>query len=135
MINLSMFARKSRSADMTPMIDMVFLLLIFFLLTSVFAVPSINSDLPASSTEQKTDKLERVVTLKADGRVLIGKSEIPMSGLESGLKNMITESGDKVITLAADKEVNFESIVAVMDSALKAGAVSVEFLTESRDER
>ncbi|HAL86719.1 MAG TPA: hypothetical protein DCM31_07585 [Deferribacteraceae bacterium] len=48
---------------------------------------------------------------------------------------MITESGDKVITLAADKEVNFESIVAVMDSALKAGAVSVEFLTESRDER
>lgn len=135
MINLSMFARKSRSADMTPMIDMVFLLLIFFLLTSVFAVPSINSDLPSSSTEQKTDKLERVVTLKADGRVLIGKSEIPMSGLEAGLKNMITESGDKVITLAADKEVNFESIVAVMDSALKAGAVSVEFLTESRDER
>ncbi|QAR33429.1 biopolymer transporter ExbD [Geovibrio thiophilus] len=134
MINLSMFTRKSRSVDMTPMIDMVFLLLIFFLLTSVFAVPSINSDLPASSTEQKTDKLDSVVTLKADGRILVGEAEILPQELENRLKSIVAESGGKVITLAADREVNFESIVTVMDSAVRVGAVSVEFLTESKDE-
>lgn len=135
MINLSMFARKSRSVDMTPMIDMVFLLLIFFLLTSVFAVPSINSDLPASSTEQKTDKLDSLVTLKADGRVLINETEVAPDELEAALTGIISESTDKVITLAADREVNFESIVKIMDSAVRAGALSVEFLTESKSEQ
>ncbi|MCD8568575.1 MAG: biopolymer transporter ExbD [Geovibrio sp.] len=135
MINLSMFARKSRSVDMTPMIDMVFLLLIFFLLTSVFAVPSINSDLPASSTEQKTDKLESLSLVKADGRVLVNETEVAPDELEAALRSIVSENTDKVITLAADRDVNFESIVKIMDSAVRAGAVSVEFLTESKSEQ
>ncbi|MCD8493377.1 MAG: biopolymer transporter ExbD, partial [Geovibrio sp.] len=91
--------------------------------------------LPASSTEQETDKLESLVTLKADGRVLVNETEVAPDELEAALRSIVSENTDKVITLAADRDVNFESIVKIMDSAVRAGAVSVEFLTESKSEQ
>jgi biopolymer transport protein ExbD len=130
MIDFDLFTGRDKSPDMTPMIDMVFLLLVFFLLTSVFKIPAVETELPSSSQAAVVKPEEFVISVKSDGKIFLNESEVSEDGLVVMLERIVLADSEKNIFIASDRDVSFERIIEVMDIAKKAGAESVSFLTE-----
>lgn len=132
MIDLEMFEKSTPTPDLTPMIDMIFLLLIFFMLTSVFQIPGMKTHLPESETALPVEQNEIVLTITADNKIYIEKEQIELKDLEAYLSDQFAQVKENTVVIASDKLVTFERIVSVMDSANKAGAESITFLTEAK---
>lgn len=130
MIDFDIFHKKNSSPDMTPMIDMVFLLLIFFLLTSVFSIPAVKTELPESSTAQQVKQDELTIAVKSDGSVYLNDYPVDDVHLRMMLGRKLAAADEKIVNVSADKSVDFGRIVKVMDIAKESGAESVAFLTD-----
>jgi len=130
MIEFDLITGKDRSPDMTPMIDMVFLLLIFFLLTSVFRIPAVQTELPGSTTAVTVKPEEFIISVKNDGNIYFNERQVTESILQELVSHSLAVRSEKDISIASDKNVSFDRIIAVMDIARDAGADSVSFLTE-----
>lgn len=117
---------------MTPMIDMVFLLLIFFLLTSVFSIPAVKTELPQSSTARQVKQDELTIAVKSDGSVYLNDYPVDDVHLRMMLGRKLASADEKVVNVSADKSVDFGRIVKVMDIARESGAESVAFLTDAQ---
>lgn len=133
MIDFDIFHKKDTSPDMTPMIDMVFLLLIFFMLTSVFSLPAIQTELPESNTSKSIKSEDTVVTVKEDGTLFLNGKKTDRFHLKLFLKEKIEQEGGKNVIISSDRTSDFVLIVNVMDISREAGAESVSFLTKEAD--
>ena len=104
------------------MVDMLFLILLFFLVTSTFMEqPNIKLELP-STKYAATSKLEaRVLMISKDGQFLFQSKPVERKNLLTVLKNTFTKQDDKTLVLRADKSVPYGEIVYVMDTAKGAG--------------
>lgn len=115
------------------MIDMVFLLLIFFMLTSVFSLPAVQANLPDSTTSESIKADDAVVTVKEDGTLFLDGRKTDKFHLKLFLKEQIDGGGSKTVIISSDRTADFALIMNVMDISREAGAESVSFLTkESR---
>lgn len=133
MIELSGHTSSRRGMDLAPLIDVVFLLLIFFLLTAVFVKPSIPLDLPKSETAKVIDKPEVSVTIKKDGSIMLNDDDILLPELYAALSKIYRDLlRDRDISLMADKEVSFGRVIEVMDIAKRAGVENISVLTERK---
>lgn len=129
-IEFDVFNKGDRSPDLTPMIDMVFLLLIFFLLTSVFRSTAVETDLPESTTAMQSDPQSIVISVKQNGEVYYNDEQVSMQTLKYLLRYGLEETREKEVSIASDKGVDFARIISLMDIARDSGAESVSFLTE-----
>lgn len=123
---------KSGGPDMTPMIDMVFLLLIFFLLTSIVLRPALEVDLPESETADSEEPLGLTITVREDGAVLFEGRETGLNSLLPELAAAAAQDGPGPVVIQADRGVDFELIVRIMDIARQAGAESLSFVVRDR---
>ncbi len=123
--------RKS-GPDMTPLIDMVFLLLIFFLLTSYLTRPSIPVALPEAEKAERSEEQEVSITIMKDGRLLLNGKIISEDKLLISLNRIYSFRKAKEIIIQSDKETHFGRIIEVMDISKKAGARSISFLVEQK---
>ncbi len=124
--------RSSMVLNLTPLIDIVFLLLIFFMLTSRFIEEQqIPVDLPDAriSGETRDDAFVQV-TLTPDGRILVAGEEVPLEALEQRLRQALKTDGRRFVRLRGDEGARFGLGVQVIDAARNAGAASVDILTE-----
>lgn len=120
----------SAGPDLTPMIDMVFILLIFFLLTSVFVLPAIDVQLPQAETGGETEELELVISIQSSGSVFVNKNEVPIDALSSYLQAEAEERQVEEVFLRADNALPFGVIVNVLDIARGAGFATISFMVE-----
>ena len=123
--------RTSVQVPMTSLIDIVFLLLIYFLLTTNFMVEEgIKIKLPQAKAS--TPQVEEVITIYVDrqGRAFLGTREVSMAALFDGLKEMIGRREDKLVVVRADRAVILNKAVKVMDVAKAAGAGRLCLATE-----
>ena len=123
---------KGTGPDLTPLIDMVFLLLIFFLLTSFLARPSIPVSLPEAETAVLSETPEITITIKYDGIVLLNGKEMSDDKLLRSLKRSIITGQSKEVVILSDKEVAFGRVIEIMDLSKKSGAESISFLVEKK---
>jgi len=130
MIEFDLISSRSKSPDMTPMIDMVFLLLIFFLLTSVFRIPAVETDLPGSVTATTVKPEEFIISVKENGDIYFNKNKVGKERLQELVSACLAGRDVRDVTIASDRGVSFDRIIEVMDVAKMAGADSVSFLTE-----
>ncbi|MCU0417280.1 MAG: biopolymer transporter ExbD [Cytophagaceae bacterium] len=119
--------------NMSSMTDLVFLLLIFFLLTSTFVTPSaLPVSLPSTDKEVNTKPTEIAITISKDLRYLVGNKESSLSTMENDIKASI--SGDiknTFVTLHVDKDVPTEYFVKVASICNSLGLkVSLATVTE-----
>jgi biopolymer transport protein ExbD len=115
------------SLGITPLIDIVFLLLIFFMLTSHFQVASgVSIKLP-KVTQKSLQKDGEKITLIIDkeGRTYLKGEKVALENLIPKLKTMVEEEGLVHLLLQADKDVTHGRVVQVMDLAKKAGVLSI----------
>ena len=129
------FRRKQRESplvDLTPMIDVVFLLLIFFMISTTFVETSgLSIKLPeASTTIAEQDQKEVKVYLSKEGVITVDKQEMTVAALKAHLKTFGKQGRDMTFLLLADKEALHGRVVELMDSAKNAGFGKLAIATE-----
>ena len=131
-----LFPKKERhfyqlQAPLTSLIDIVFLLLIYFLLTTNFMVDEgIKIKLPnASATSPQTQK-EITIVVDEKGRAFLENHEIPLNELFATLKERLKGREDGLVVIKADRAVVLNKAVRIMDVAKAAGAGRLVLATE-----
>jgi biopolymer transport protein ExbD len=123
-------ARIRTQLDVTPLIDVVFLLLIFFLLTSNFITPeAIELSLPTSGTAAPSRTLPVVVSLDRNDELRVGEREVTLQELEAVLSQSLSNRQRKAVTLKADSTAELQRLLLVMDRIRAAGAVELSLAT------
>ncbi|THB74990.1 MAG: biopolymer transporter ExbD [Desulfobacteraceae bacterium] len=118
-------------APLTSLIDIVFLLLIYFLLTTNFLVEEgIKIKLPNARAAAPQTRQEITVSLNRHGAVFLQNQKIPVDQLYSALKTMIAGQQDRLVVVKADKTIVLNKAVKVMDIAKAAGAGRLCLATE-----
>ena len=126
--------RKPRYQIQTPLtslIDIIFMLLIYFLLTTNFIVDEgIKIKLPQAKASQPQINKEITVYIDKNGQAFIGKNKVSEDLLFKKLKEMIGNDKNKLVIIKADRTVVLNKAVKVMDLAKAAGAGRLCLATE-----
>ncbi len=133
------FMRPRKSAiglDMAPLIDVIFLLLIFFMLSSSFLKPSMELKLPqAMATIDKTIPEAIVVSAAKDGELSLNGNQVNLDNLQSSLKNLMQKTPDEpAVHVKGDKDMPYSVFVSVMNQLRLAGASRIHIVHEAADE-
>ncbi|MBW1810045.1 MAG: biopolymer transporter ExbD [Deltaproteobacteria bacterium] len=120
--------------ELTPLIDMVFQLLIFFLLTTTFAInvkeSGLEVDLPrAKSTEISSMSKHITIAILKDGRTVIGGETLSDQALHDKLVKIYKDNPDTMVVVQADKSVNHGIVVKTMDTAATIGLKKLAIAT------
>ena len=108
--------------NIASLVDVLFLLLIFFMVTSAFVEqPNIKLELP-STRHSEVSKIENMVlTIARDGKLFIQDRPVDKKNLEKELRRVILDTGDDVLVLKADKFVPYGVVIDIMDAVKGAG--------------
>ncbi len=135
--------KKQIIPDLTPLIDVVFLLLIFFMVATTFDnLGGMEIKLPSSSSIKETSKdidlisifvnKSKKIKLKTDILGISSIEDISLEDLEIKLQNIIKQSKDKKVTIVADREIDYGDIVDIMSIAKEKGALSIDIETKRK---
>jgi len=123
--------RYQMQVPLTSLIDIVFLLLIYFLLTTNFMVDEgIKIKLPHARASAPQTEQEITIYVNREGRAFLENQEIFLGNLFERLKKMIGGQKDKLVVVKADRSVLLNKAVRVMDVAKAAGAGRLCLATE-----
>ena len=116
---------KKARIEIIPMIDIMFFLLVFFILISLRMIPGsgMSTLLPHSSTTEQLPHPKIVLTLRADGVVMLEGAPIALDVLTAKLRS--GAAAKTVVTLAGEKSVSLQQLTLVMDACRKAGVVQI----------
>ena len=121
------------NVDMTPMIDIVFQLILFFLVSTTFAtLPGIKLNLPQSHTAESTSLMGITITADDSGALYFNDKEVSMSGLGEELLTFDTGTTKKEefpVSLEADSEVTNGTIVKIFDVIRESGYCVINLRT------
>jgi biopolymer transport protein ExbD len=116
--------------DMTPMIDMIFQLLIFFLLTSFFILPAVNITLPKSRSTDARPPSSLILTVERDGSLGLAGRPVAMNELTALISAALARTPDRTVVIQSDRGVPFGRVVEVMEAARDGGAQEISFLVD-----
>jgi biopolymer transport protein ExbD len=120
------------SPDLTPMIDIVFQLLIFFMVTAVFAVtPGLDIKLPEAEEAQAPEKENLFIVVDQDGNMKLNHQTVTFSNLKDKLqeKRQLLDNTTMII-IQGDERATHGQIVQIMDIARQVGVVDQIIATE-----
>jgi len=124
------------NVDLIPMIDIVFQLILFFLVSTTFAVlPGINVNLPESSTAKGAATAGITITAKSDGILYFNEARVDFEALDSSLQTFDTQGKNREeypVTLEADSEVTNGTVVNIFDVLRKNGFSAVNLRTTKK---
>jgi biopolymer transport protein ExbD len=124
--------KKRARIEMLPMIDIVFLLLVFFIyaMLSMAVHRGLPVNLPASKTVKIDKKLILAVTVKADGSIFVDKEPVALDRLTTLLQTKTTEQEQPGVLLFADRNLPYQSLFEVLDQIRQAGLNRISLQAE-----
>lgn len=115
--------------NLTPMIDVVFQLLVFFMVATTFLDPEkeIGIELPEALSGESSvaDDQQLIINVFADGHIVLSGRDLPSDDLLPVLKAAARADPDRPVTIRGDRLVHHERIVAVMDACGQAGLLNL----------
>jgi len=116
--------------NISPLIDMVFILLIFFIVTTVFVEePGIDVTRPRAASAEQLDKNSILIAITADNEVIYGGANIGVSGVRPMVKRLTRQDPMPVI-LQVDQGALAETVAKVLDAAQLGGAQRIDIATD-----
>jgi biopolymer transport protein ExbD len=129
MLNITA-ARKSKrhtpELNIAPLIDMVFILLIFFLVTTSFVRETgVEINRPAAATAVSREKAAILIGITHDNRIFMDKHEIDIRAVRANVERAMAENPEGGVVIVADKQSQTGTAIMVMDGCRMAGAKNV----------
>jgi biopolymer transport protein ExbD len=125
--------RLSHVPNLTPLIDIVFLLLVFFMLTSHFVQEAVlEIELPVADGQAQLQSAPIEVVLDSQGRILLQEHYVSVSELKPRLQQLLAQQQDKVVRIRGDQSVSLGLTVSVMEAVQQAGAQGVDIVTQQK---
>ena len=119
--------------DITPLIDVIFLLLLFFMLSSSFILqPGIKVNLPESKVSEAQSEDNIIVTITSERKILLNDENITEETLGIKLRPMAKRTPDKIVIIKADDRVNHGLVVKVMGEVKSAGVKRLAIATKPK---
>jgi biopolymer transport protein ExbD len=121
---MQLFRARPRTItlNLTPLIDVVLVLIVFFLMTTTFVLSSgIKVELPQGGTAQRTQDNEAIVLIAPDGSLFYQEARVDLQGLRAALGHAQQQRPGMRVVIKADKSVPHGQVVEVMDVAKTVG--------------
>ncbi|MEE4189970.1 MAG: biopolymer transporter ExbD [Halieaceae bacterium] len=118
--------RDESTIDITPMLDVVFIMLIFFIVTATFIKESgTQVSRPLAFTAGLQDKASILIAIDAENRVWVDRRNVDVRGLRAIIERLHAENPRGSVVVQADKQSKNEVLVEVLDAATRAGVTDV----------
>lgn len=123
-------AEEQSEIDLTPMLDVVFIMLIFFIVTASFIKePGIDVDRPQAKTAHKKTNANILIAITATNEVWIDKSRYKLEDVKLQVERMYAENPKGAVVIQVDKEANAKTFASVLDSAKASGVLDISLAT------
>ena len=134
-MNFKLKNRDEFNLDITPLIDVVFLLLIFFMVSTTFKHESeINITLPSASNETVSQKLDAInIGLDLKGNIYVDGKRLKNSEFQTikmALFDRIKNSEKPPVIISADTDVKYQSVIYLLDTLRQLGLVKITYATQ-----
>jgi biopolymer transport protein ExbD len=134
MLNITAARRSNRSVaelNIAPLIDMVFILLIFFLVTTSFVKETgIDVNRPTASTAVSESKATILIGINADNRIFIDHREVDVRAVRANVERALAENPEGAVVVVADQASSTGTAIQVMDGCRMAGAQNVSLAAQ-----
>jgi biopolymer transport protein ExbD len=125
------FHEDEAEINITPMLDVVFIMLIFFIVTTSFVKETgVDISRPSSSQAKQVKKGNILVAIKEDGVIWINKQEVDLRAVRSRVEKMHAENPEASAVIIADRGSRTGDLVEVMDQIKSAGVESISIAAE-----
>ncbi|TDX53299.1 ExbD/TolR family protein [Orenia marismortui] len=128
--------KKRPNIQILPMIDVIFFLLVFFMLFTTFKTTpaGLEINLPKAKTVTKQEKdVKLTLNISKDGELYLNKRNIDQESLEFEVSKIIDQSPDAIFIIKADKAVKYEKVIGVMDTVRKVGGYRLALAAQQED--
>ncbi|MEE9575724.1 MAG: biopolymer transporter ExbD [Gammaproteobacteria bacterium] len=138
-MNFRPYSHEDLELNITPLIDVVFLLLIFFMVSTTFDQNSeVNITLPKASKEIAHAKPDAInVAIDAQSRIYVNQKELinsRISTIKEALYDIAADLEDAPIIISADEETPYQIVIRTMDAARQLGLIKITFATRINEE-
>jgi biopolymer transport protein ExbD len=113
---------EAEEINLTPMLDVVFIMLIFFIVTASFIKEAgIDVDRPAAETATPKPNANIIIAIGANNEIWIDRRKVPQQGVRTAIERLLAENPEGRVVIQADQESQAEPLMAVMEAAQAAG--------------
>lgn len=124
-------AEEENEINMTPMLDVVFIMLIFFIVTTSFVKESgVSVNRPTAASAKVVQKGNIIVAIKPDGEIWIDKRPIDLRAVKANIQRLFAQNPQSSVVIVSDKEAKTGILVKVMDRIRQAGVRNVSIAAE-----
>ncbi|MBK6739770.1 MAG: biopolymer transporter ExbD [Haliea sp.] len=119
--------------DLTPMLDVVFIMLIFFIVTASFIKEAgIEVNRPEASTADPKENVNILVAISATNEIWMDQRRIDARAVRANIERLHAENPKGAVVIQADNESNTETVASVLDAAREAGVYDVSLATDDK---
>ncbi|MDR1239729.1 MAG: biopolymer transporter ExbD [Treponema sp.] len=123
---------QSSGIDLTPLIDIVFQLLLFFILSSAMLQPSLPLDLPGSPQKNEGTEADLVISIDAEGRIFLNDAPASLETVEPAVSALVREKPAAAVILRGDRLVQYGIFFELLDTIRNAGVKTLSLAYEEQ---
>ena len=128
---ISQAVEEAEEPNITPMLDVVFILLIFFIVTENFIKdPGLEINRPDSETAEITENAAILIAIGPAGEIFMDGRRIDVRQVKANVIRLMAENPQGAVVMQADEKATAEKIIAVMDEVREAGVIDISIASE-----
>ncbi|NVK24049.1 MAG: biopolymer transporter ExbD [Gammaproteobacteria bacterium] len=122
---------EKEDIDLTPMLDVVFIMLIFFIVTASFVKEAgIDVNRPEAATAVKKERANILVAISDKGEIWINKRRVDVRAVQANIERLKAENPQGSVVIQADKKATTDTLIKVMDASRAAGVFDVSIAAD-----
>jgi len=119
--------------NITPMLDVVFIMLIFFIVTATFVKEAgIDVNRPDAATAEKQEKANILIAIGPNNDIWIDRRQVDIRSVRPNIERLHAENPQGTVVIQADKESKTDTLIQVMDASRQAGVYNVSIAAQER---